>query len=49
MGIPLAVYYPVNRAVLDIPLRIRTRHQFDRLAAYDEALSGKWNSFRVFF
>jgi predicted ATP-binding protein involved in virulence len=49
MSIPLAVYYPVNRAVLDIPLRIRTRHQFDRLAAYDEALSGKWNSFRVFF
>ena len=24
--LPLAVYYPVNRAVLDIPLRIRKRH-----------------------
>ena len=47
--LPLAVYYPVNRAVLDIPLRIRKRHQFDRLAAYDQALSGKWSSFRVFF
>ena len=48
-NLPLAVYYPVNRAVLDIPLRIRKRHHFDRLAAYDQALSGKWSSFRVFF
>ena len=48
-NLPLAVYYPVNRAVLDIPLRIRTRHRFDRLAAYDQALSGSSGSFRVFF
>ena len=47
--LPLAVYYPVNRAVLDIPLRIRKRHPSDRLAAYDQALSGEWSSFRVFF
>ena len=48
--LPLAVYYPVNRAVLDIPLRIRKRHRFDRLAAYDQALSGGApTSFRVFF
>ena len=47
--LPVAVYYPVNRAVLDIPLRIRKRHEFDRLAAYDQALTGAWNSFRVFF
>lgn len=47
--LPLAVYYPVNRAVLDIPLRIRKRHPFDRLSAYDQALSGNWNSFRIFF
>ena len=47
--LPLAVYYPVNRAVLDIPLRRRKRHPFDRLAAYDQALSGNWNSFRIFF
>ena len=46
-NLPIAVYYPVNRAVLDIPLRIRTRHQFDdRLAAYDQALSGEGRSFR---
>ena len=48
-NLPLALYYPVNRAVLDIPLRIRKRHPFDRLAAYDQALSGEWSSFRVFF
>ena len=50
--LPLAVYYPANRAVLDITLRIRKRHPFDRLAAYDEALSGESgasSSFRVFF
>lgn len=48
-AIPIAVYYPVNRAVLDIPLRIRRRHPFDRMAAYDQALSGDSSSFRVFF
>ena len=48
-ALPLAVYYPVNRAVLDIPLRIRKRHQFDRLSAYDQALSGSPSSFRLFF
>ena len=46
---PLAVYYPVNRAVLDIPLRIRQKHEFDRLAAYDQALTGERNDFRIFF
>lgn len=48
-SIPVAVYYPVNRAVLDVPLRIRKRHPFDQLSAYDQALSGKQNSFRIFF
>ena len=49
-NLPVVVYYPVNRAVLDIPLRIRTRHRFDdRLVAYDQALSGEGRSFRVFF
>jgi len=46
--LPLFVHYPVNRAVLDIPLRIRGRHQFDRLSAFDGALSGGAN-FRRFF
>lgn len=44
---PFAVYYPVNRAVLDIPERIRTRHTFDRLAA--SGLEGARTDFRLFF
>ncbi|MDE0447843.1 MAG: AAA family ATPase [Spirochaetaceae bacterium] len=28
---------------------MRKTHPFDRLSAYDQALSGKWRSFRVFF
>lgn len=48
-NLPLAVYYHVNRAVLDIPLRIRGRHAFDPLAAYDQALTGSRNDFRIFF
>jgi len=48
-NLPLAIYYPVNRAVLDIPLRIRRTHSFDPLSAYDQALSGKERNFRVFF
>ena len=49
VSLPIAVYYPTNRAVLDIPLRISTTHRFDQLSAYDQALSGKWSSFRIFF
>jgi predicted ATP-binding protein involved in virulence len=48
-NVPVAVYYHVNRAVLDIPLRIRRRHEFDQLAAYDQALTGARNDFRIFF
>ncbi len=49
IGLPLFVYYPVNRAVVDIPLRIRKRHSFDDIfSAYDEALDGG-ASFRAFF
>lgn len=50
MSIPLAVYYPVNRAVLDIPLRIRRRrHTFEQLSAYDGALTKGGGDFRIFF
>ena len=48
VNLPLFVYYPVNRAVLDIPLRIREKHRFDVLSAYDDALTGGSN-FRTFF
>jgi len=48
INLPLFAYYPVNRAVLDIPLRIRERHSFDLLSAYDESLASG-ASFRRFF
>ena len=48
VNLPLFVYYPVNRAVLDIPLRIRGRTNFDLLTAYDDALTSGAN-FRTFF
>lgn len=46
--LPLFAYYPVNRAVLDIPLRIREKHRFSLLSAYDDALTAGAN-FRTFF
>jgi predicted ATP-binding protein involved in virulence len=46
--LPLFAYYPVNRAVLDIPLRIREKHRFTLLTAYDDALTAGAN-FRTFF
>ena len=48
VDLPLCAYYPVNRAVLDIPLRIRAKHSFDLLSAYDESLTSGAN-FRTFF
>ncbi len=48
VNLPLFAYYPVNRAVLDIPLRIREKHRFDLLSAYDESLTSG-ASFRTFF
>lgn len=47
-NLPLLVYYPVHRAVLDIPLRIRNRHTFSILETYDESLTSGAN-FRTFF
>ncbi|EIJ41935.1 putative ATP-binding protein involved in virulence [Beggiatoa alba B18LD] len=46
--LPLFVYYPVNRAVLDIPLRIRKKHKFEILEAYEVALTSAAD-FRQFF
>ncbi len=44
-GVPLFVYYPVNRAVLDIPVRIRKKHEFTQLSAYEKT----GTDFRAFF
>jgi len=48
-ALPLAVYYPTNRAVLDIPLKIRTKHSSEPITAYDEVLTGGQIDFRRFF
>lgn len=47
-SLPLIVYYPVNRAVVDIPLKIRIRHNFEQIDGYDNALQ-QGVDFRRFF
>jgi len=48
VNLPILAYFPVNRAVLDIPLRIREKHRFTLMSAYDDALTSGAN-FRTFF
>ncbi|MDB9375104.1 AAA family ATPase [Nodularia sphaerocarpa] len=48
-NIPIAVYYSTNRAVLDIPLRIRTQHSFEQIDIYENALQGIGSEFKLFF
>ena len=45
---PILAFYPVTRAVIDIPLRIRNKHVFGPLNAYENALSSAAD-FRTFF
>jgi predicted ATP-binding protein involved in virulence len=47
-NMPLFVNYGVNRLVLDVPLRIRTKHIFDREAAFEKAIENRID-FRTFF
>ncbi|ELS02840.1 putative ATP-binding protein involved in virulence [Xenococcus sp. PCC 7305] len=47
--LPLAVYYPTNRAVLDVPLRIKQKHLFEPINSYDLALTKGKIDFRRFF
>lgn len=47
-SVPLFVYYPVDRAIIDIPLRIRSTHSFQRLNALDDNLQSQ-SRFRIFF
>lgn len=47
-NIPVFVNYGTNRLVLDIPLRIRTHHNFDIYAAYEKAIENRID-FRTFF
>ena len=48
-NIPIVVYYPVNRAVLEIPLEIQEPYFFDQMDAYEQALDGIKISFSRFF
>ena len=47
-ALPLFVYYPVNRAVFEIPLRTRSQSKFEIFAAYNKALTSD-TDFRSFF
>ncbi|MBE8999112.1 AAA family ATPase [Nostoc sp. LEGE 12447] len=49
LNIPVLVYYSTNRAVLDIPLKIRTKHSFEQIDVYENALTGVGSEFRIFF
>lgn len=47
-ALPVFAYYGVNRSVLDVPLRIRKKHEFGKLEAYQNALKATAD-FRTFF
>ena len=47
-SVPVLVGYTVNRAVLDVPLRIRKHHEFSVMSVYDRAFDGSAD-FRTFF
>lgn len=47
-SLPLVAFYPVERSVIDIPLKIRERHSFLQLDGYDNSLN-RGVDFRRFF
>ncbi len=47
-GMPIFVNYGVNRTVMEIPLRIRNTHIFDKESAFEKAIESKID-FRTFF
>jgi predicted ATP-binding protein involved in virulence len=47
-SLPLIAFYPVERSVLDIPLKIKTKHTFLQLDGYDNSLNHGID-FRRFF
>lgn len=47
-NIPLFVFYPVDRAIIDIPLRIKGKHRFQGVNALDDNMLSQ-SRFRVFF
>ncbi|MGF2010271.1 MAG: AAA family ATPase [Nostoc sp. DedVER01b] len=49
VNLPLAVYYPVNRAVIDIPLEIAEKYEFKQIDSYEQSLTGGKIDFKSFF
>ena len=49
IDLPLAVYYDVHRAVLNVPLRVREKHIASARAAYTDALGHGGTDFKAFF
>jgi len=47
-SVPLIAFYPVERVVLDIPLKIKEKHTFQQLDGYDNSLN-QGVDFRRFF
>lgn len=47
-NMPVFVNYGTNRSVLDIPLRIRKKHTFDKFSAFERAIENELD-FRTFF
>ena len=47
-SLPLIAFYPVERVVLDIPLKVMTKHSFNQLDGYDNSLN-QGVDFRRFF
>ena len=45
---PIFVFYPVNRALIEIPLRLRKKREFDSLEAYESAVTPNVG-FKYFF
>lgn len=45
---PVFINYGVNRLVIDVPLRINRKHEFDKLSAFEKAIESKID-FRTFF
>jgi predicted ATP-binding protein involved in virulence len=48
-NLDLIVYYAVNRAVIDIPLKIHKKNTFAPVTAYEQALNGVQINFNNFF
>lgn len=48
LGLPLIAFYPVERVVLDVPLKIKERHSFLQVDGYDNSLN-QGVDFRRFF